>query len=280
MTDDRRHVGHCASLRGGQRRLARHEQAERAPAARYDFAVATPRYLEPFVLPVAETEKRREGNLDSYWPADSGSDPKPVIVFVHGGPIPESLRPTPRDWPVYLGYGALAASRGAVGVTFDHRLHSEAAFPAAADDIFSAVGRARALPGVDADRVALWFFSGGGLLAADWLSEPPSWLRCIALTYPVLAPIPGLDVDARFRPVDAVRGAGQLPILLTRVGRERPPIAATVDAFTAEAEIHQVRLTVIDVPEGQHGFDSLDHDETSRAAVNQAMTWVVAALQR
>jgi acetyl esterase/lipase len=229
---------------------------------------------------VAETDRRREGNLDSYWPAGSGSESRPLIVFVHGGPIPEDLRPTPRDWPVYLGYGGLAASRGVVGVTFDHRLHSDAAFPAAADDVSCAVQRARALAGVDADRVALWFFSGGGLLAANWLSEPPPWLRCIALTYPVLAPPPGLDIDARYRPVDAVRSAGPLPILLTRVGRERPQIAATVEAFAAEADIHQARLTVIDVPEGQHGFDTLDHDDTSRMAVNQAMTWVVAALER
>jgi dienelactone hydrolase len=163
---------------------------------------------------------------------------------------------------------------------FDHRLQSPAAFPLAADDVAAAVERARALAGVDADRVALWFFSGGGLLAADWLSQPPPWLRCIALSYPVLAAPPGSDIDARFRPVDAVRSAGQLPILLTRVGRERPQIAATVEAFTAEAAIHQARLTVIDVPEGQHGFDTLDHDKASRAAVNHAMTWVAAALER
>jgi acetyl esterase/lipase len=229
---------------------------------------------------VAEAEKRREGNLDSYWPADIGSGPRPVIVFVHGGPIPVELRPAPRDWPVYRGYGALAASRGVVGVTLDHRLHSVAAFPAAADDVSAAVERARALAGVDADRVALWFFSGSGLLAADWLRDPAPWLRCIALTYPVLAPSPRLDIGSRFRPVEAVRNAGPLPILLTRVGRERPEIAATVAAFTAQADIHQARLTVIDVPEGQHGFDTLDHDEVSRAAVSQAMTWVVAALER
>jgi nucleoside-diphosphate-sugar epimerase len=32
------------------------------------------------------------------------------------------------------------------------------------------------------------------------------------------------------------------------------------------------------LPEGQHGFDTLDQDEASRAAMNHAMTWVVAAL--
>lgn len=252
----------------------------RYAAAGYDCAVATAPYLQPFVLPVARAHKRREGNLDSYWPAGVGAAPTPVIVFVHGGPIPRDLRPAPRDWPVYLGYGALAASRGVVGVMFDHRLHSPADFPAAADDVSAAVQAARALAGVDADRVALWFFSGGGLLAADWVAEHPPWLRCIALTYPVLAPLPGRDVDSRFRPVDAVRNAGPVPVLLTRAGRERPEIAATVEAFLAEAARQQARLTVIDVPDGQHGFDTLDHDDTSRAAVNQAISWVVAALQR
>ena len=242
--------------------------------------MTTPPYLQPFVLPVTEAQRRRDGNLDIYWPADHETGTTPVIVFVHGGPIPADLRPTPRDWPVYIGYGSLAASRGVVGVTVDHRLHSPAALPAAADDVAAAVEHARGLAGVDPGRVALWFFSGGGLLAADWLSAPPPWLRCIAATYPVLAPLPGGEPGARFRPVDAVRAAGALPILLTRVGRERADIAATVAAFTAEAELHHARLSVIDVPDGQHGFDMLDHDESSRAAVSQAMSWVVTALRR
>ena len=158
-------------------------------------------------------------------------------------------------------------------------MHSDDDFPAAADDIAEAVARARALPGVDADRVALWFFSAGGLLTADWLAKPPPYLRCVAVTYPILAPPPG-TLGARFRPIDAVRAAGGLPILVTRVGRERAEVAATVEAFIAEAELRQVPVAVIDVPEGQHGFDTLDHAESSRAAVSRAMTWVVTALRR
>ena len=241
--------------------------------------MATPSYLQPFVLPVAEAQRHRDGRLDVYWPAESDGEKRPAIVFVHGGPIPADLQPSPRDWPVYVGYGSLAASRGVVGVTVDHRLHSDNHFPVAADDVACAVAHVRALAGVDPDRVALWFFSAGGLLTAGWLSKPPPWLRCIAATYPILAPPPG-HLDARFRPVDAVRAAGELPILVTRVGRERAEVAATVEAFRAEAELHRVRVEVIDVPEGQHGFDMLDHTQSSRAAVSQAMTWVVTALRR
>lgn len=57
-------------------------------------------------------------------------------------------------------------------------------------------------------------------------------------------------------------------------------MAATVTAFIAEAEVHHVGVEVLDVPDGQHGFDMLDHTENSRAAVSQAMTWVVTALRR
>ena len=43
--------------------------------------------------------------------------------------------------------------------------------------------------------LALWFFSGGGLLLADWLRDPPPWLRCIAASYPLLGPLPGWPDD-------------------------------------------------------------------------------------
>jgi acetyl esterase/lipase len=142
--------------------------------------------MRPFVLPAAESPRQRDGNMDVYWPADSGAEPAPVVVFVHGGPRPVGQRPTPRDWPVYVGYGFLAAGRGIVGVTVDHGLHSLPDYPAAAADVAAAVARARALPGADAGRVALWFFSGGGLLSADWLAAPPPWLRCVAASYPAL----------------------------------------------------------------------------------------------
>jgi alpha-beta hydrolase superfamily lysophospholipase len=42
---------------------------------------------------------------------------------------------------------------------------------------------------IDGDRVAIWAFSGGGMLTGSWLAHSPSWLRCVALTYPVLAVI-------------------------------------------------------------------------------------------
>jgi hypothetical protein len=51
-----------------------------------------------------------------------------------------------------------------VGATLDHRLHDVADYDRAAADIAAGVDLLRADARVDADRIALWFFSGGGLL--------------------------------------------------------------------------------------------------------------------
>jgi dienelactone hydrolase len=237
-----------------------------------------PDYLMPFVLPVEAIVPERHGRVDLYLP--KGTQPTPAIIFVHGGPVPPDLQPTPRGWPVYRGYGCLAAARGVVGVTVDHRLHDLADYSTASADIDAASELIRADPRVDADRVAIWFFSGGGPLIADWLRRPPRWLRCVAATYPVLASLPGRTMDSRFRPAEAVLTAGMLPIVLTRVGRERRAIADTVEAFILAARACGAHLAIIDVPNGRHGFDMLDHTDESRDAVSQAFDTVLAELTR
>ncbi|MDT0380404.1 alpha/beta hydrolase [Streptomyces sp. DSM 42041] len=236
-----------------------------------------PPHLRPFLLEVSERPRERDGRVDLY-PPDAGT-PRPGVLFVHGGPVPQGARPTPRDWPALVGYARYAAELGAVGATVDHGLHDVADYARAAEDVAAAVARVRADPRVDGSRVALWFFSGGGLLAADRLAAPAPWLRCVAATYPVLAPLPNWGLaGSRFRPADAVRGAGRLPLVLTRVERERPEIAATVAAFVTAARECGADLEVIDVPGGHHGFETVDHTEEARRAVRHAMRSVLGHL--
>ncbi|QNP61523.1 alpha/beta hydrolase [Streptomyces genisteinicus] len=243
--------------------------------------VRTPRekapHLRPFLLDVPACPRERTGALDLYLPAADG--PVPAVVLVHGGPVPEGTRPTPRDWPAYTGYGRHLAGRGVVAAMFDHRLHDVRDYPRAADDVAAAVAAVRADPRVDADRVALWFFSGGGLLSADWLAAPPPWLRCLAATYPILEALPGWGSTGRaFRPAEALRAAGDLPVVLTRVGREHPGIAATVAAFTEAADACGAALEIVDVPHAQHGFETIDHTQEARDAVRTAAGAVLRRL--
>jgi dienelactone hydrolase len=234
-------------------------------------------FLKPFVLPVPPRIPERHDTLDLYLP-DGDGRPRPAILFVPGGPLPAEVKPGPRDWPVFQAYGSLAAARGAVGAVVGHRLHSPDGYATAAGDVEAAVESLRSDPRVDGERLALWFFSGGGLLAADWLREPPAWLRALGLSYPLLAPFPGWPVSERFDPVGALTGAGDLPIVLTRVGRENPVIAAGVQKFVEAAST--ARLEVVDVPDGRHSFDVLDDDDASRAAINRAADLVMAALAK
>ena len=236
-----------------------------------------PAHLRPFPLDVPEVPRDRQGHVDLYVP--DGDGPRPAVVFVHGGPVPAGARPRPREWPALVGYARLAAAEGVVGVTLDHRLHDVADYDRAAADIAAAVELVRADARVDADRIALWFFSGGGLLTTDWLAKPPAWLRCLAASYPILAPLPAWGMaGSRFHPARAVDQAGSLPVVLLRAGRESPEIAATVDAFVAAAKGCAARLELVDVPNGHHGFETIDPPEETMPALHTAMRSVVAHL--
>jgi hypothetical protein len=243
-------------------------------------ATDQPLHLRPFVLNPPECTVEWHGRQDFYLPEEETDAPlpRPAVVLVHGGPVPAHWLPTPRDWPVFVGYARALAAAGVIGVPVDHRFHSPGDLAIAAEDVTTAVGVVRADPRVDPDRIALWFFSGGGLLAADWLARPPSWLRCVALTYPVLAAPPQGHGEERFQPTLALAGAGELPIVLTRVGRERPQLATAVADFLAAASAYRRRLALVDVPEGQHGFDYLDHTDHSRWAVQEALRLVRSTL--
>jgi acetyl esterase/lipase len=234
-----------------------------------------PPYLRPFVLDVegaAEQSADRVGELDFYRPASTARTG--AILLIHGGPGPADLSVTPRDWPVYRGYASAIAQRGLVAVVVDHRLiRGLDQLSAAADDVEAAVGLLRADPQVDPERIVLWFFSGAGLLAGEWLDSRPDWLRGVALSYPRLATPPG--VDELVSAAEVIGKNKQLPVLLTRVGRERAELAGPVAEFVSAGG---TALDIIDVPKGQHGFDMLDHTDESRAAVTKALDWAIAHL--
>ncbi|MGF1429519.1 alpha/beta fold hydrolase [Kitasatospora sp. LaBMicrA B282] len=238
----------------------------------------------PFILPdLPEQPRERTGRVDLHLPAEPAAPGRrrPAVVLVHGGPLPRDQQPTPRDWPLYRGYARYLAGQGVVGVVSDQRFHSLADYPVAAADVAAVVELVRADPRVDPDRIALWFFSGGGLLAADWLAAPPSWLRCVAATYPALAPLPSwaaVGVDPRFRPVTALAGAGRLPVVLTRAALDQPEMAASQEEFLAAATDLGAAVEVVEVPGARHGFEILDPTEEVRAGLRASLAAVLRHL--
>jgi hypothetical protein len=100
--------------------------------------------------------------------------------------------------------------------------------------------------------------SEAAFVVGRWIEEPPDWLRGVGLTYPAVAP---------------VRRA-QLPIVFTRVGLERPAVQEAVDRLPALA----TDIQIIDVTNGHHGFDILDHNNDSRRAVTAGVAAVTRLL--
>lgn len=105
--------------------------------------------------------------LDLYRP--DGETPKPLILFIHGGGwVGGNTRHSGalENFPVAL---AQLASEGFVVASVEYRLSSEAPFPAALQDVRTALRYLKDNSGkyrIDPNKVAVWGGSAGGQLAA------------------------------------------------------------------------------------------------------------------
>src|SRR6185437_371226 len=121
------------------------------------------RYIPDLVY--GEVPGFRPLELDLYRP--DVPSPAPVIVHVHGGGWRRGSRrhPLPR---VGADFYQRLAGRGFAVAAVDYRLSGEAGYPAALEDVRTAVGWVRkqaADYGLHASRVFLWGDSAGGHLA-------------------------------------------------------------------------------------------------------------------
>lgn len=236
-----------------------------------------PPWLAEFVLDAAPATRERHGCWDLFDPVSA--EPRPLVAFVHGGPVPRDLPASPRDWPVFRGYGALAAASGLVGMTVDHGFHTAGEFAPAYVDVRSAIDAVRTDDRVDGDTVAVWVFSGGGPLIAPLLATPPSWLRCLAASYPILDSRPGRELPAGFRPIEALRAGGsRVPLVLTTVGLETEVITAGIDRFRSAAHEQGYDVQEVHRATGHHGFDHQDYGPESEQVVREGLRLVSDAL--
>ena len=138
---------------------------------------------------VYKRDADKELLMNIYAPANLRRDARaPAVVFVHGGPIPSDFTP-PTRWGAFVSYGELVAASGLVGVTFNHRLFSMPDFDRSLADVRAAIDYVRshaAELNVDADRIALWHFSGGGPLLTRIVRDRPDYVRCILAFYAYL----------------------------------------------------------------------------------------------
>lgn len=238
-----------------------------------------------------------EPRMDVYAPTSlAEGERRPAVLFVHGGPISPVLPLAPVEWGIFRGYGALAAASGWVGITFNHRYFGFDHLEQAAGDLAAAIAYVRehadAL-GVDADRLCLWAFSGGGPLLSDALREQPAYLRCLVAYYTVmdLRPLAGAEgvpdtvsaeILRRFSPLATVEAAsaGQIttPLLLARAGQDHPSLNAGLDAFVGAALKANMPLAALNHPAGYHSFDARNDDARTREILEVTLGFLRAHL--
>ena len=223
--------------------------------------------------------KRVDGEdllFDLYSPPATLRGPYPLVILVHGGPIPRNLKTTIKNFRVFGDYGRAFASEGMAAIAFDHRLYSETAFDTSAADVRDLVSHARRGAsdlGIDPDRVCLFVFSYGGPHLASTLREQPPYLRCLLASSPVMGV--RRDTTALMSPTAALREATavRLPIFFVRAGRDAAWINTLADAFLEEAVRKNVHLELHNYQIGQHSFETRDDSDESRAIIRAALAF-------
>lgn len=231
-----------------------------------------------------KTADGRPLQMDVCTPAGA-RQPRPSVILIHGGPIP---RLGAKNMGVFVSYGELLAASGFTAVTFDHRFLAPGRLGDAAQDVTDLVAHVRANAdtlGVDADRLALWAFSGGGPLLAPPLRARPPWLRAVVAYYAVLdlqQPPSGVedglgpDVRRTFSAVDALGDSAidAPPVLVARAGLDHEWLAGGIDRFVQAAVSKGAALDLLNHPDGRHGFDILDDDVRSRQIIRRTLAFL------
>jgi acetyl esterase/lipase len=224
--------------------------------------------------------------MDVYQPPDSAKGEKrPAVIFIHGGVKTEY---TPKDWGIYTTWGRLIAASGFVGVTFTHRLeYPNKSLENAAQDVSAAIAYVRANAdkyNVDKDRICLIAYSAGGPLLSLAMRGDTPFVRCLigfyafmdiqqsdyrkaetAETLKAFSPITYLQKDPSKIP----------PLFIARAGRDEvPTMDDSIDRFVKESLAKNIALTLMNHPQGVHGFDNQNDDDRSREIIRGAIAFM------
>ena len=220
--------------------------------------------------------------MDVYVPAGLQADERrPVVMLVHGG-VPASL--PVKDMGAYRSWGRLIAAHGIVAVTFTHRLRWPISqLNESAADVRAAIDFARANASkfnANPDRMCIAAYSAGGPLLTVALQDERRYVRCQLAIYP-LVDVQGFGVadEANFALKAYVDQASFPPLFLARAGRDAiPTLNERLDAFIGSAIAANAPITVVNHPNGAHGFDVANDDERSREIIRAALEFMKAHL--
>jgi acetyl esterase/lipase len=221
---------------------------------------------------------------DVYLPSDAGGKPPPVLVLQAGGGSDDT-----KEWEIYRSLGRLFAASGVAAVPFNHRLgYPKRRYEEGARDLnalLETLRRESGALGIDASRIAVAAFSGGGPMLSPLLRAGAPGVRCLLGFYPFLdtdhvqLDEAGVtrEVAQRFSPRDAIAATrGEpLPFFVARAGRDQiPGVDESIDRFVADALRRNWPITLVNHPEGSHGFEHREDDARTREILRMAIAFV------
>lgn len=270
------------------------------------YGASQDRFAQPIVVPAPEESsyaverdqlyrEREERHLlmDVFTPK-SGGPHHPGVIFVHGGPLPESVLPQGKDLGQLQSFGPFVTGAGLAGIVFSHGLSGFDAIQDAAGDVEAAVSFVRVNAdslGIDPDRLCMVFSSAGGIFLAPFLRARPSWLKCVVLNYAVLRPRvfeqlrEGLSVSQEQRagldpfPYVSPPGGTTPSIFIAEAGRDAPAINADLQRLRDQAVSAGWNVEYMNHPTGPHAFDVLDPSARSRAILMRMRDFLQQQLQ-
>lgn len=104
----------------------------------------------------------RDLHLDVFYPSAKSKKPYPAVLMIHGGGWRSG------DRSQHIPMAQQIAAKGYVTITAEYRLSTEALYPAAVNDLKTAIKWMRANAAtynIDTSKIAVWGFSAGGQLA-------------------------------------------------------------------------------------------------------------------
>jgi hypothetical protein len=199
-----------------------------------------------------------------YPPAYDFRKPLPLVLIVNGLPdsqVAEWMGYKTRDLHPYISSAQLLAASGMAAIVHDSNEWNAKAVLKLMDYVRENAGFLR----INISRIGLWARSSNPSAAQRLLAEKQEELRgglkCAVFYY-------GGDPSPELTPPKG------FPILLVRAGKDEETNRDEVDPFRAAAASAGAALTVVEYPEGEHGFDIWQDTDRSREILVQTLEYL------
>jgi acetyl esterase/lipase len=203
----------------------------------------------------------------------------PCVVLIHGGPVSPETKP--KDWPAFDSFGRALAASGVAAVTFNYRFPGSEHLASATADVRALIDHVRRQAKelqIDAQRLCLWAFSGGGPHLSIVIRENPNYVRCMVAFYARLDARPGQD---EYSPLAQMQAGPKkmAPLFIARAGKDSVKINGSIDSLAQEAKQRGFPVEVANYAEGVHAFDIDQDTDESRRIIIDAIAFVKAHLR-